>query len=414
MVSVVRYGLDSSLELDLTAGALLAQCGIPSGAPLSDLPGALRDVLSNPVDYPPLAKGTTPEDRILLALGSGVPQAEEIVATLVQYLVESGVHADGITVLQTPAEAASGDGDPARLLPPAWRKQITIETHDPECRERLAYLAASASGEPILLNRAMVDADVVLPIGCTRRRKEAGCFGVHHTIYPTFSDRRTQERFRSRRALESAGPYKRRLIEEADQVGWLLGVTFTVQVVPGGGDGVLHAVAGEVRAAARRAHQLYRQAWNCSVPGRASLVVATMEGGAAQQTWHHLGQCLAAAGALVEDGGAIAVCSTLAAPPGPGVLQLAGARSDEGVLRKLERDRPEDMLPATQLVESLRRASVYLLSRLDQALVEDLNMAAIADAAEFSRLVRQHESCILLANAHRAMVEPSNGEWKGG
>ena len=277
-------------------------------------------------------------------------------------------------------------------------------THDPRDRAGMAYLAATEAGEPIMLNRLLTDADVVLPIGCIHGEKTTGYFGIHTAVFPTFSDHETLARFRRLDALGLDGPCKGDLKGEVENVAWLLGVNFTIQLVPAAGDGVLHVVAGRSEAVRRRSRELYAAAWSCLVARRASLVVAAIEGSRVQQTWENLGRTLETAGALVEEGGAIAVCCDLAAKPGPGVQRLAGARSRERALRHIRKDRPADALPAAQLAQALDRDRVYLLSGLDPALVEELEMTPIADGDELLRLARRHDSCILLANAPRAMV----------
>ena len=73
-------------------------------------------------------------------------------------------------------------------------------------------------------------------------------------------------------------------------------------------------------------------------------------------------------------------------------------------MRWIRKERPVDALPATLLACALDRATVYLLSRLDPSLVEDLEIAPIAEPDELVRLAGRHESCILLANAPHAMV----------
>jgi len=349
-------------------------------------------------------RSTTPADRVVLPLGPEVPHAGEIVAAVVRSLVEAGVQPDGVTVLRTRPDAEANEGDPRPLLPPPWAAQMSLVTHEPARRGELAYLASTEAGEPILLNRAITDADLVLPIGCFRSGSAAGCYGVHSAVFPTFSDERTLRRFRSPTALDRRGrpkPEPRRVV---DQVGWLLGVTLTVQVVPGPGNRALHVLAGQAETVRQRATELYETAWRYSVPRRASLVVAAVEGGAAQQTWDAVGRALAAAGTLVEEGGAIAVCCDLADKPGPAVRQLAAARLRAEAMRWIRKKRPVDALSATLLAQALDRTAVYLLSRLDPSLVEDLEIAPIAEAEELVRLAGRHDSCILLANAPYAMV----------
>ena len=404
MTSVLRYGADSSVELEMSDEALLAECGNPRGQPVDDPIEVTAAALAEPLDFPPLARAIVPGDHVLLALEHGVPQAAGIVAAAVRTLVDEGIEPADIVVLRSPADVEAGGEDPRRMVPRQYRGRIALLTHEPHNRERLAYLTATAAGEPILLNRALVDADLVLPIGCFHGGPVGGYRGIHGSLYPTFSDQRTLQRFRAPGSLQTDGRHDQRLVDEVNEVGWLLGIVITIQVVPGPGDRILHVLAGDVNAVDRRAGQLYEAAWHWSVPGRADLVVAAIEGSAVQQTWHNLGRALAAAAPVVADGGAIAVCCELATQPGPALQRLAAARSREAELRRINKDRPVDTLCATELANALRRGRVYLLSRLDESLIEQLDIAPVAGADELARLARRCESCIILSNAPRAMV----------
>jgi nickel-dependent lactate racemase len=189
-----------------------------------------------------------------------------------------------------------------------------------------------------------------------------------------------------------------------DHVGWLLGVNFTIQVVPAAGDEVLHVLAGQTESVRRQGQQLYRAAWSCPPADRVDLVVAGIEGGAAQQTWENLGRALSSAGNFVTEDGSIVVCSELAAQFGPALQRMAAASSPESALRHVGKERPVDALPAAQIAHALQQNKVYLLSRLDPSRVEDLNIIPIAGADELNRLARQHQSCILLSNAQYLTV----------
>jgi hypothetical protein len=82
---------------------------------------------------------------------------------------------------------------------------------------------------------------------------------------------------------------------------------------------------------------------------------------------------------------------------------LANAEDLRRVVRRIRKEKPQDLLPATQLAKALSRSRVYLLSRLDETLVEELGLAAVSEAEEIARLASRHESCILLANAQYAV-----------
>lgn len=405
MPLVVRYGVDSTAELNLPQGALVAQCGVPQRSGVADLPRALADALAQPLEFPPLRQATVPGDHVVLALEHGVPRASALVCGVVEVLMGAGIDPKDIAVLWTAADVEAGAEDPRTQLPGPARREVKVLAHDPNDTKGLAYLAATEAGHRVFLSRAVVDADVVLPIGCQQSAAAEDYFGLYGTLFPAFSDAATQARFRLGGSPANGRDERRRLAAEVSEVGWLLGVAFAIQVVPGVGDEVLDVVAGEARHVGLRGRELYDAAWRWSVPQRASLVVAAIQGGPVQQTWHNLGRALAAALPLVEPGGAIALCCGLDAPPGPAVQKLVGADRPRKTLERLGADRPADLLPAWQLVRTLERTRVYLLSGLDETTVEDLDMVPLAGPAELARLAGRHESCILVSNATQAVVK---------
>ncbi|MEN6405115.1 MAG: lactate racemase domain-containing protein [Thermoguttaceae bacterium] len=389
---ILRYGVDSQIELTQSD---IASLGQPHGSPpLADLASATAAALESPIDYPPLARCVTPTDRIVLPLDHGAPGVEHVIAATVRCLVEAGVEPEGITLLQS----QPGGADPRRRIESPLRPRIALQTHDPDDRRQLAYLAANEAGDPIMVHRLLHEADVVLPIVCLRADPTAGYFGIHGAVFPAFSDTKTIQRFRSPGALHGDGQRRRELIAEVDQAAWLLGVYFTIQLVPAGGDGLLHVLAGQSESVRRRGRDLYAAAWHCESPVQADLVVAAIEGDARQQTWENLARALQTADALADEDGAIALCSELIEPPGPALQHLACKCSHDSP-HHAHKERSADALPAALLANVLKRRQVYLLSRLDASVVEDLNIVPLADADELGRLAQQHRSCVLLSNA---------------
>ncbi len=397
MGCALSYGIDSSVGLDLPAGALVGECGRLSIGQLDDPADATAKALAEPIEYPALDRFTMPGDRVAIVVGSGVPQGERIAAAVVRRLADGGIDPDSVSVLRTDADADSADR--GKWLAEDLRDGPRVITHDPADRKQLAYLATSDRGHGILLNKAIIDADIVLPIGCFHDRYVAGHYGIHTAVFPGFADQKNQKRFRSPKTLSAQGYHKKSVVSAVDEVGWLLGTTFTIQVIPGPGGSVLHVLAGEVVAVEAEARRLYRAAWHFSVPRRASLVLAAIEGNSQEQTWENVGRALASAAGLVEDGGAIAICSELADPPGPAVDLLQGARSRDDAFRRIVKERPRDALAAAQLVAIQERVSVFLLSRLDPAPIEELQIAPIAETEELLRLAGRHPSCLVLGNA---------------
>ena len=85
----------------------------------------------------------------------------------------------------------------------------------------------------------------------------------------------------------------------------------------------------------------------------------------------------------------------------------------EEALREIGENPPQDALPAAQLAETLDRNHIYLMSKLDDSLLEDLDITPIASPVELNRLLARvagrDETCILLSNAAQAKVTVAEG-----
>ena len=407
MASVLRYGERSQVFLSLPPEVVVAQCDAPRGEPLTDLGGAVATAVAAPVDFPPLKRATVPGDRIAIAVEHGVPQAAEIVAAVIDNLVKGGADPANIKVLRSSTDVDVGTIDPRSSLSPELKDQIALETHHPGDKGQMSYLAASAKGAPIYLNRTLADADFIVPIGCLRVHSALGYHGVHDALFPTFSDQETQDRFRVTDASHSESESELRR-QEAQEVAWLLGILFTIQVVPGAGESVLHVLAGEPGEVFKRGSKLCQAAWSYSVPTRASLVVAAIEGSSDQQTWENVARALAAASRAVVDDGAIALCTAVEAQPGPSLRRVAKADDPDRAIRRIRKEKQPDLVAAAQLAQTLERVKVYFLSRLDEEVVEELGVAHVQGVEEIERLARRHHSCILLSNAQHAVATPED------
>lgn len=408
MQSTLHYGAEASLRIDVPDQALVAACAGPRAAAIADPTTALRAALAAPLDFPPLEQAATPGDRVVIAVGASVPRPDLIVAAVVETLTRHGVDPVFTTILRASADEERHGPDPRRALPAPLREAVRLVVHDPADRRELAYLAATADGRAIYLNRALCDADLLVPISSAQHGPAGGAFAAG--VYPTFSDQATAERYRHPNLADSGNETAERARLEAHEVAWLLGLLFAIEVVPAGADQILDVVAGNPDAVAQRAARLYRQAWNWPVPRRASLVVASVTGGLGEQTWDNVGRAISAAAAAVVDDGAICVLSELQDEPGPGVRRLAGTERPASIVRRLRKERPRDMFAALQLAHALERVKVYLLSRLPESVVEELGVAPVEDAEDVTRLLRRHPSCIVLENAQYARAVPETDD----
>ena len=266
---------------------------------------------------------------------------------------------------------------------------------------------AHSRRRPAIGTDGICEADLVIPVGCLRPDGAPGYLDDAMGLFPMFADEETIRRFRAPSSWLSASHRDRRR-EEAREAAWLLGVSFTVQIVPAAGERISRIFAGERNAVFNEGRRVTTNVWDCQVPNRASLVVAAVSGGPEQQTWESFAHALFASLQVVDDDGAIVVCSDLDDQPGAAMLRIRGVDPDEisdfdDIGQEVLEDSADDAVSAAQLVEALRRVRVYLLSRLDDELVEELGLAPVARAEEVINLCSRHPSCILMANSQHVL-----------
>ncbi len=405
MISILKYGTNSQLELDLAPEMLVTNCESPAKTNLEKVQSAERAV-AEPLNFPPIKQAIVPGDHIVLALSPAVPQATDVVAAIIPILLEGGVTGEDVTVIQTADDVEAGLPDPRSKLPENLRNSVQLFTHNPDEQTQLSYLAADAQGEPIYLNRRMCEADFVIPIGCLWPVEAVQRNGSKHiwneTIYPTFGDRKTIERLSPSGIPQSKGQIAHRL-DLIDQMAWLLGVHVTAQVVPGGNGQYRQVFVGSPEQVFQEGRRLCRQVWQHEVPRQVSLVIACLSGGSTQQTWENVGRALEAALRVVKDGGAVVICTELDELPGPALKQLASAADLEAIQHRLRKLHSSDASLARLLAQSLDRVSIFLLSKLKEDVVASLGFAHIANPSEINRLAAHHDSCLLLADAQYAV-----------
>lgn len=401
MIVDLKYGAANHLALEVPANRMVAHCAGPRGTALADPAAAAHRAVCEPLEMLPLSQVVTPGDRITLPMDEPTAGTTAALGGIIGVLMEGGVRPEDITCLHLRPDSAEFQATVRGWLPTEIRHQVQWQAHRPGDRGQLSYLAATDSGERIYLNRHLVDADVVLPIGRLRSRPDPGRETIFGTIYPQFSDLATQQRFRA--GMNASAEEVGLLRDEVAHVGWLLGVLFAVALVPGEGDELRTVVAGAPAAADREARRQAAAVWRYEVPQRADVVICSVCGAEAQD-WDDIGRALAAGLEVMRDDGALVVLSDLADALGPALSSLVAAPDPRRALAGVAASGPRDLQPAVRLAEALSRGRVYFLSRLDDAVAEDLGIVPLRDGSEVARLVQRHESCIILGSAQELVA----------
>ena len=233
---------------ELAEGFLIPQAS-GQAATSVELAGALRDALSSPLDYPAFEQTVFAGDTVAIVLQQGLPKPRAVIAALLEMLASSDVALTDVTFVVSPTTAGSlgikpsqyqpvgeSDEDHAPIVIPLdfGLHQVNIQVHDANNHADQAYLAANTAGLPVYVNRTLVEADFVLPVGAPL----PGDTALNDGVYPHFSGSEARERFDQRQDSESARQ------AEVELANDMLGSFFTVQLVCGPGE-ITHSLETE-------------------------------------------------------------------------------------------------------------------------------------------------------------------------
>jgi len=366
----------------------------------------VTDALAEPLDFPPLATAVVPGDRVVLAVDRRVPESSAIVAAVWRVLESVDVAPGDVCILQPAALTHVDLPDPRQALPSNTRDEVKWHVHDAAQDDTCGYLASSASGDRIYLNRELLDADFVLPISVAAFDPVLGYRGPGAVFFPGLSNAAAFAKTLGVGHSELGPEDDRPLRQLVEEIVWLLGVQFAIQTIPHRQPGVAGGVlAGSVEAVERGARRQLNREWRLSRSERSDTVVAAVAASDGPTRWEDIGAAVEAAQKLVARGGRIVVLSDLSQAAGPGMELMRSQRSARTALRELRTKMPPDWLAASQLASAADWASVYLLSHLDGAVVEELFLTPLANEGETRRLLEHSEECVLLGGAQHTYAE---------
>lgn len=407
MLVSLNYGYNGRFSCEVDPERIVAfHPGPPARERLAE---ELRAALIGPLDFPPLEQLCIPGDRVTLVLDRQTPAAETLIAGIWAILEQRGVEPGGLHILQPIALDGATLTDPRRELPEAIRGQVRWTIHDPTDEKLQAYLATTARNERVYLNREATDADVVLSVGAIAYDPVLGVRGTSSVFYPGLSTTDAIARARGEGHSELGPNDERPLRQSIDEIAWLLGTQFTVQVIPGVGTSAAAVLAGATEPVLRQGKRLLEELWSVRLPQRSEVVVVSIDADCAGHGWDQLGAALATARNLVSKGGKVVVLSELSGEPGDGMNLIRQHRSPRNALQPIRRQAPLDMIPATQLASAADWSHIYLLSKLAGDVVDELFMLPLENEREVERLLGDTAPCVIIGSAQHAFGELSPG-----
>ncbi len=398
------YGVSQSWEVDLPSDRLLFFHRGPDAIP--DPLTTIQEAVRQPLEFPALELALVPDDRVVFVLDRGVPSAAQIMSGIWSSIALAGIDPGNVLILQPASMQVGRPADPRVQLPANVRERVSWKIHDPTIEDGTGYLASSAAGERIYLSRDVLDADFVVPIGRFGYDAMLGRRELTSAFYPGLS---TPDAFAKAigQGHSELGPDDERPLRQlVNEVAWLLGIQFAIQVLPSRGHGgMAAALVGSTDRVAERGKTLLDKHWRVTLDQRGETALVAIPVSGDETSWADLGAALEAAQKLIVHGGRIIVLSDLAAMPGAGVNLIRGSRSAKSALQPLRKAAPPDVLAASQIASAADWASIYLLSRLDGQLVEETYMTPLESEREAERLLETCDGCVVLSGAQHVYSE---------
>lgn len=398
----LRFGYDG--EWSLSNEERSASVASPVAA-TEDLPATIFSALESPRGLPSLDQVIVPGDTVALAIDPSLPALAEVVGLVARWLCDKGTEPSNLKIVLASHDAQmvhEVEQGVTRCFAnsPHAATTVTIEAHDPDDAQRSAYVAANEDSDPIYMNRTLVDADVVIPLVCTRHANTLDYLGAYG-IFPLLSNRATLGAFYSLSRLNDPVAHEK-LKQWADQAAWWLGLLAAVQVIPAEGNRVATVLSGLTDELEAASQEVFANLWRTDC-GQSDIVIALLDGSQAQQNWREVARGLRNATRFTSLGGAIVICTQLREAVGKGLRRLSDVHhSREAIAKKLSHDSSDDALPAAVVLEATADYHVYLTSELPRGVVEQMGLGVIESESQLAHLVAQHATCTILGSAqHR-------------
>lgn len=371
---------------------------------LVDPLATLRESLDSPTDFPALWRAVTPDDHIALVVDPEMAHAGELACVVIEHIQKAGVPPTAVTLVlpRPPAKNACLEGLGR------FTNEVKTEIHDATHRDRLSYLATTQKGRRVYLNRTVVDADQAIVLARRRFDWFQGCRGLAATIFPALCDDATQREMAGKPELAGDIHSDSHRRQEADEVIWLLGTPFFIQIIEGMGDDVAHVVTG-VLSSASAGENLLMANWRAEAEQEADLVLATVTGTPARLGFGELAAAAAKAAYFARAGGAVVLITEAAPELDEATSLICESDSAEEAVNLILKRKPAHAGPALQWLSATARARVYLKSPMKAETVEELLATPLDKHEQIQKLIDAASSCIFLGDAHKIVAGPKAG-----
>jgi nickel-dependent lactate racemase len=419
------------IEFELPDTFLVEVARARAAHPVPELEHAIRMALEDPIGSPRLRHLVHEGAKILIAV-TDITRAcpdEKLLPPLLEEIHAGGVPAEDVTILVgVGMHRASTPQERIGMLGPDVVKRYRVIDHDPLDQKNLINMGHTTAGVPVVINKLVAEADVVVSTGLVEPHLYAGYSGGYKTIAVGCAGEKTITYTHGPRMLDHPGtrlgrtednPFQQALIE----IGKRAGLRFIINVVLDEHKRVLKVCAGEPAAVHKELVIFARDIYEYPVAHSFDVAIAGV-GFPKDRNIYQMSRApsylMFAVGPVVRKGGLIIV----PAPCPEGVGQGAGEQrfmerfsSARDMKELIEKMRLEGYRPGEQrayvMAKVLSHCEVAVVGAKCPQTVEKLHMKALADMNEAVEYIRERfgkEASVLIV-PHSLVTLPILYDW---
>ncbi|MBI2851475.1 MAG: nickel-dependent lactate racemase [Chloroflexi bacterium] len=351
---------------------------------LADETSALLEAVRHPTTAPPLSDCVSRGDKVVVIVTDNTrPCPDDRLLPPILAELEKKLPRENITII-----VALGLHPPLsteELIKKLGRNIVSgyrVLNHD---ATDTVNIGTTSRGTPVEVNRQVLEADFRISTGFIEPHFFAGFSGGSKSLSPGVGGPKSIyhnhgyemiEHQLSRAGILQGNPVHEDIVEQAGMAG----LNFIVNVLLNESKQITHVVAGDPVQAHEKGCQIERELAGVEVDHKVDITVTTNTGAPLDLDLYQTCKGIDSASLITRDGGIIIIASACNQGTGPEAFTRphCSARSPAEVLQKLKLDSLNYLPWQNQRLANVQCINdIYLVSELDNRLVEDMMIAPV-------------------------------------
>ena len=373
---------------------------------------AVQDALRHPIGTPTLRKILHPGETVAIVTSDITRPMPTwaVMPVLLDELYAAGIRREDITlVFALGSHRNHSDEEKRRLAGErAWSEISCVDSNINDC----VHIGVTNRGTPVDIDRRVVNADRRICLGNIEYHYFAGYSGGAKAIMPGVSTRAAIQANHSQMVNPAAcaGRIKGNPVrEDIEEAATMVGVDF-LNVILDAHKHIIKAVAGDATAAHRAGCAFLDTLYRIEIPQQADIVIVSQGGAPKDLNLYQTQKALDNAKYAVKPGGVIILIGSCKEGLGEPTFEewITTAPHPQALIERIQKDFRLGGHKAAAIAMVRERADIYLVSDLEDALVEKLFMQpyhTVQDAFNFA-IRRYGQDATILAMPYGGSTLP--------